>query len=97
MGSASGARTINLNAADYFSATSAGASTWTFSNVRGTSAGFVLQLTNGGAAAQTWPTSVDWPAGTAPTLTAAGIDILVFVTDDAGVTWRGSLAMKDSK
>ena len=65
--------------------------------MRGTSAGFVLQLTNGGAAGQIWPTSVDWPAATGPTLTAAGVDILVFVTDDAGVTWRGSLAIKDSR
>ncbi|MDX5412420.1 MAG: hypothetical protein LPK02_05195 [Rhodobacterales bacterium] len=97
LGSGSGARAINLNNGEYFTATSTGATTWTFANPRGSSAGFILQLTNGGAAAQTWPTSVDWPAGTAPTLTAAGVDVLVFVTDDGGTTWRGALSMGDSK
>jgi hypothetical protein len=33
-----------------------------------------------------WPAAVDFPGGTAPTLTAAGVDLLVFVTRDAGTT-----------
>lgn len=97
LGNATGATTINLNNAEFFTATATGAVTWTFSNPRGDAAGFVLRLTNGGAFAQTWPASVDWPGGTAPTLTAAGVDVLVFVTDDGGTTWRGALSMGDSK
>lgn len=97
LGNVTGTGTIDLNAGEFFTATSTGATAWTFSNVRGDAAGFVLRLTNGGAAAQTWPVSVDWPGGTAPTLIASGVDVLVFVTDDAGTTWRGALAMGDSK
>ena len=54
--------------------------------------GFTLKLVNGGAFAQTWPASVDWPAATAPTLTASGTDVLVFITCDGGTTWYGFVA-----
>jgi len=39
----------------------------------------------------TWPASVDWPAATAPTLTAtaSAVDVFVFITHDAGNTWYG--------
>ena len=43
---------------------------------------FTLILTNGGSAAVTFPT-VKWPLATAPTLTAAGADILVFTYHDS--------------
>jgi hypothetical protein len=89
---------IDLTTGTYFTKTAAGNLTWTFSNTPASRVvGFVLQLTNGGAFAMTWPASVDWPAGTAPTLTASGVDILVFITNDGGTTWRGAISMKDSK
>jgi hypothetical protein len=74
--------------------TISGAQTLTFSNppASGSSGSFTLILTNGGSAAVTWPTSVDWPTATAPTLTAAGVDVLVFTTIDAGTTWFGIAA-----
>jgi hypothetical protein len=97
-GSISGNQTIDLTLGNYVSATTAGAIDWTFSNPSASHAsGFVLELTDGGSAAQTWPTSVRWPGGTAPTLTASGVDLLVFVTDDAGTNWRGVASMLDSK
>lgn len=42
----------------------------------------------------TWPASVDWPAATAPTLTATASakDIFVFTTRDGGTTWYGFTA-----
>ena len=42
----------------------------------------------------TWPTSVKWPAATAPTLTAtaSAVDQFVFYTKDAGTTWYGFTA-----
>ena len=42
----------------------------------------------------TWPTSVDWPAATAPTLTAtaSAVDQFVFYTYDGGTTWYGFTA-----
>ena len=80
---------------NYFSATVGGITTWTFSNPLASpnACGFVIELTNGGAYAITWPAAVKWPSGTAPTLTAAGVDVLVFITDDGGTTWRGVASM----
>jgi hypothetical protein len=85
--------------ANFFSATLDQASTFTFSNppASGEFGTFVLELTNGAAFAITWPASVDWPGGTAPTLTASGKDQLVFTTRDAGTTWFGFVAGKDIK
>ena len=99
LGSSSGNTAIDLTLGNFVSATVAGAITWTFSNPIASPAaiGFVLELTNGGSATQTWPASVKWPGGTAPTLTVAGIDILTFITDDGGTIWRGVASMLDSK
>jgi hypothetical protein len=36
-------------------------------------------------------------AGTAPTLTAVGKDVLVFLTDDNGTTFNGALSIKDAR
>jgi hypothetical protein len=74
--------------------TLAGAVTWTFSNPTASDelCGFTLKLVDGGSAAQTWPASVDWPSATAPTLTASGTDVLVFITCDGGTTWYGFVA-----
>jgi hypothetical protein len=38
-----------------------------------------------------WPSSVDWAGGTAPDLTqtASAVDILTFITTDAGTSWYG--------
>ena len=99
IGNATGAKTINLNLGTYVTATSTGATTWTFSNAvsSGSASGFVLELTNGGAYTQIWPASVKWPGGSAPTLTSSGVDVLAFITDDAGTNWRGVVSMTDSK
>jgi hypothetical protein len=68
--------------------------TFTFSNptATGDACSFTFIVTNGGSQTINWPASVDWPEATAPTLTASGVDILVFVTLDAGTTWRGAVA-----
>jgi len=57
-----------------------------------------LILTNAEAFDITWDTTIDWPTaqGGAPTLTASGVDILVFVTIDGGATWHGSVASLNS-
>ena len=91
------ASNIDCSAGNYFTKTAPGALTWTFSNTPGNRAySFVLELTNGGLGAQTWPTSVKWPGGVAPELAASGVDLLGFIIDD-GATWRGVHLMKDSK
>ena len=75
------------------------ANTFTFSNPTASDelCGFTLFLTNGGSQTVNWPASVDWAGGTAPTLTTAGLDILVFITTDGGTIWHGMVASADSK
>jgi len=49
-----------------------------------------LILTNGASNSGTvWPGAVDWKDGTEPTLTSSGVDILTFITVDAGTIWYG--------
>ena len=76
-----------------------GSTTFTFSNPTASDelCGFTLFLTNGGSQTVNWPATVDFPGGTAPTLTASGIDILVFVTTDGGTIWHGMASSLDSK
>lgn len=99
IGNTGATRTIDLETGNFFSATLDQACTFTFSNpaASGDFCGFVLELTNGGSDTITWPASVDWPGGTAPTLTAAGVDQLVFTTRDAGTTYFGLVAGLDIK
>ena len=85
------ANDIDLSTANYFTKTISGATALTVSNVpaSGTTASFILDLTNGGSATITWFSGVTWPGGIAPTLTASGRDVLGFYTSDAGTTWTG--------
>lgn len=50
---------------------------------------FLLEVTNGGQGTLTWAAAIQWAGGVAPTLTAAGKDLLRFVTRDGGVSWMG--------
>lgn len=99
LGSGSGTRDIDLSLGNFVSATVAGTTTWTFSNPLASpnACGFILELTNGGSATVNWPAAIRWPGGTAPTLTASGVDVLAFITDDGGTNWRGAVSMLDSK
>ena len=98
-GSITTATTIDLENGNVHTATIGGNLTLTFSNpiASGDATSFVLELTNGGAYTLTFPAAVDWEGGTAPTLTAAGVDILVFYTRDGGTTWHGIVSSLDSK
>lgn len=93
------ASAIDLASGNIFTKTISGATTFTLSNVptAGTSVSFLLDLTNGGAAAVTWWSGVKWAGGAAPTLTAAGRDVLGFFTHDGGTTWTGLMLGKDVK
>lgn len=95
-----GTQDIDLTAGNSVSATvDTSTTTFTFSNPTASDegCGFTLVLTNGGSQTVNWPSSVDWAGGTAPTLTASGVDILTFWTIDGGTTWHGAIAITDSK
>lgn len=93
------ANAIDLSAGNVFTKTISGATTLAVSGFlfTGHVASFLLELTNAGSAAITWFSGVKWAGGTAPTLTAAGVDVLGFYSHDGGTTWRGMLLAKDSK
>jgi len=90
---------INLSTANYFTMTVSGVTTFSVTNVQASGAAhsFILDLTNGGSSAVTWWSGLDWGGGSAPTLTAAGRDVLGFFTHDGGATWTGILIVKDAK
>lgn len=92
------ASAVDCSLGNYFIKTASGALTWTVTNVPASRAySFILELTNGGTGTQTWFSGIKWPGGTAPTLVSSGVDVLGFITDDGGTTWRGVQLMKDSK
>lgn len=99
MYTAMGSNDINCSVAVAFSKTISGATTLTVSNVASApeTVSFLLELTNGGSATVTWWSGIKWTGGTAPTLTASGVDILGFYTHDGGTTWRGLVLSQDSK
>ena len=86
-GTVSGAISIDCSAGQGFTADLFAASTFSFINVPSGLFGFLLRLSNGSVGV-TWPASVDWAAGAAPTL-SGGADVLGFVTFDSGTTWFG--------
>ena len=87
------ANSVDCRLGNYFTKTITGATTFTFDNVpaSGVSYGFTMELTHtSGSGSITWPTSVKWPADTAPTITDGKTQMFIFVTDDGGTRWRGS-------
>ena len=97
--STSNATTVNCEAGNTFSHTLTENTTVTFSNPPASGTGYTMsiEIIQDGSASGftvTWPASVDWPAATAPTLTATASakDVFVFTTRDGGTTWYGFTA-----
>ena len=95
--SSSNAATINLRDGDNFTHTLSENVTYTFSNpaASGKVSAFSLKVIQDSSARTiTWPSSVDWAAATAPTITATsgGVDVFVFVTYDGGTIYYGFTA-----
>lgn len=96
LGNRSTATTINLASGNVVSVTLTGDVTFTFSGATASTAcSFGLYVTQDGTGSRiaTWPASVKWSGGSAPTLStaASAVDILVFETINGGTTWYGSL------
>ena len=95
--SSSNAATINLRLGDNFTHTLSENVTYTFSNpaASGKVSAFTLKVTQDSSArAITWPSSVDWAAATAPTISTgnAAVDVFAFFTSDGGTTYYGFTA-----
>lgn len=89
---------VDILLGNVFTKTISGTTTFTVANVptTGTVASFILELTNAGAHTVNWWTGMTWADGVAPTLTAAGRDVLGFYTHDGGTTWTGMLLAQDA-
>ena len=88
-----GTQAIDLTLGNSVSATvDTSTNTFTFTNPTASDelCGFTLMLTNGGSKTVNWPSTVDFAAATAPTLTPSGVDCLVFWTIDGGTIWNGA-------
>ena len=86
--------TFDVSAGDFHTATLDNDCTFTFTGaVNGILSVLAIRLTQDGTGNRlvTWPGSVVWPAGVAPTLqtAASAVDELTFDTTDGGTTWYG--------
>ena len=97
--SSGAATTVNCEQGNTFSHTLTENTTFTFSNPPATGIAYsmsveIIQDAGASGYTVTWPTSVDFPAATAPTLTdtASAIDVFVFTSRDGGTTWYGFTA-----
>lgn len=89
---------IDLESGNVVTATvSTAEQTFTFSNwpASGSAGSFTLIISDGGSQTINWPAAVQWAGGTPPTLTAAGVDILTFMSVDGGTTIYGFAAGLD--
>ncbi len=91
----SGTLVLNLETSNIFTVSlNAAITTITITNVpaSGSGASFTLIFTaDGTARAVTWPSSIKWAGGTAPTITSTSgkVDSFAFFTSDGGTTWQG--------
>ena len=95
--SSSNAATLNLRDGDNFTHTLSENVTYTFSTpaASGKVSAFTLKVIQDSSARTiTWPTSVDWAGGTAPTLStgSGAVDVFVFATYDGGTIYYGFTA-----
>lgn len=85
---------FDLSLQDFFTKSISADTTFTFSNPTASKAqAFLLELTISAAAVPTWPASVKWGGGVAPTL-GNGVHVLGLVTFDGGTTWTAMLGAR---
>ena len=87
--------TLDVSAADTYSKSTTGNTTFAFSNPpsSGTVGTFSLILTSGGSHTISWPSTLRWAGGSAPAVPASGEkNIYTFMTVDGGSNYYGFLA-----
>jgi len=67
----------------------------TFKNTNEIGVELTVEVTNGGQGTLTWGAEISWAGGSAPTLTAAGTDLIKFWSRDGGTTWIGWVVALD--
>jgi hypothetical protein len=95
--SSSNAATLDLSSATNFTHALSEDVTYTFSNPAssGKASAFTLKVTQDSTERTiTWPASVDWAGGTAPTISDGDgdVDYFVFITTDGGSNYYGFTA-----
>lgn len=95
LGNVTGATAISLASGGVVTATATGNTTFSITNPPTAASEWTLILTNGGAHTITWFTTT-WAGGTAPTLTASGVDVIHFATPNGGTTWYGWVERDES-
>lgn len=93
LGSISGSNNVDLSRCNYVKFTIGGATTLSFTNPPSNSlaVSYIFEITNGGSAAVTWPGSISWVAGSAPTLKSSGVNLVGLITTDNGTSYLGVL------
>jgi len=97
-GNVSGTTALDLSAANFFKQTLTGNTTFEFHNPTADPAGnsltLIVQQDSSGGHSITWPSSVQWDNGSAPSLSTNANDkhMLSFVSPDGGATWIGLLS-----
>lgn len=84
--------TLDLSTGSVFTHTPSANVAYAFTNppASGTSSSFTLKVTPSATITVTWPSSVIWSGGIAPTAPANGeTDVYSFYTDDGGTTYYG--------
>ena len=86
IGSVNSNTAVNFESGNVQTVTIAGNCEFSFSNppASGKAGTVTLIITNGGSSTVTYHSSVKWPSDVAPSLTSSGIDIITFLTTDAG-------------
>ena len=93
--------TIDLENGNVFNLTLTGNCTYTFNNppASGSAGAFTLIQNQDGTGSRTvtWPASVEWAGGSAPTITStlSSTDVFTFITTDGGTTWYGFTGGQD--
>lgn len=81
---------IDCSAGNYFTKTISSSVTFTVSNVPASRAySFTFEITHTSGSI-TWFSGVEWPNGTAPSLTTGKTHLFMFITDDGGTRWRAA-------
>ena len=87
---------IDPTSGNYFAIAGSGTTTIAFGSPPASGNVYSMIVKTSGVTSITWSAGPKWPAGVTPPA-STGVDFWVFITDNGGTTWRGSLPMKDVK